>query len=217
MGHTIVVPVPSAVPLTVKSPLCHAAQGQRIGVKLKAVVSGNIVSESSGDLLFTKYGLSGTAALDVSREISIALNRDGSKDVFLSADLAPFMEESELAENIENAVMSGRPVEYLLAGVVPIKISISLGRAFSGYSPSEMAAALKSMKFDVTGTRGWNEAEFTAGGVNTDEINPMTLESKFRKGLYFAGEVLDVDGRRGGYNLAWAWASGYIAGKRHER
>jgi hypothetical protein len=75
-----------------------------------------------------------------------------------------------------------------------------------------LAAALKARKFAVQGTRGWNEAEFTSGGVDAREVKPRTLESKLRRGLYFAGEVLDVQGGRGGYNLAWAWASGFVAG-----
>jgi hypothetical protein len=69
------------------------------------------------------------------------------------------------------------------------------------------------MRFRVFGTRGWNEAEFTAGGVAVNEIVPGTLESMLQKGVYFAGEVLDVNGKRGGYNLGWAWASGYVAGQ----
>ena len=72
---------------------------------------------------------------------------------------------------------------------------------------------LKHKEFKVIGTRGWNEAEFTAGGIPAEEVDPLTLESKLQKGLYFAGEVLDVQGRRGGYHLAWAWASGAVAGK----
>jgi len=71
---------------------------------------------------------------------------------------------------------------------------------------------LKDWRFKVTGTRGWNEAEFTAGGIDLKEVKEGPLESKLVKGLYFAGEILDVNGKRGGYNLAWAWASGYVAG-----
>ena len=71
---------------------------------------------------------------------------------------------------------------------------------------------MKAKRFKVLATRGWNEAEFTAGGIDTKEVEQGTLESKLKKGLYLAGEVLDVDGRRGGYNLAWAWASGMAAG-----
>lgn len=213
LGHNIIEPVPSAVPLTVKSELCHAAQGQRIDARLRAVISGKVISESRGDLLFTKYGISGTAVLDISREISIAMNRDKSTDVYVSADIVPFMGEGALERNIENSIKSGKPKEYLLSGVLPLKISAVMGRSLAGSSPLKMAAALKSIRLAVAGTRGWNEADFTAGGVSLDEIDPVTLGSRIRKGVYFAGEVLDVDGRRGGYNLAWAWASGYVAGK----
>lgn len=212
IGHSIVAPAPSAVPLTVKSSLCHFAQGQRIDAKVKAVVSGSATAESRGDLLFTKYGLSGTAILDVSREISIALNRQPSRKAYIEADIVPFMEEDDLAKNIDKAMKSGRPDEDVLAGVLPLKISAALKGLLAGSLPAKIAAALKAMRFDVTGTRGWNEAEFTAGGVDVGGVDPATLESKIRKGVYFAGEVLDVDGRRGGYNLAWAWASGAVAG-----
>ena len=75
-----------------------------------------------------------------------------------------------------------------------------------------LAAVLKNKRFAVHGTRGWNEAEFTSGGVDAREVEPGTLESKRCRGLHLAGEVLDVQGPRGGYNLAWAWASGLIAG-----
>jgi predicted flavoprotein YhiN len=72
---------------------------------------------------------------------------------------------------------------------------------------------LKDKQFSVQGTRGWNEAEFTTGGIDAREVDPVTLESRFRKRLHLAGEVLDVQGKRGGYNLAWAWASGRVAGE----
>ncbi|MEI6863308.1 MAG: aminoacetone oxidase family FAD-binding enzyme [Candidatus Omnitrophota bacterium] len=213
LGHSIILPVPSAVPLIVKDPLCHFAQGQRIEVNIKAVISGKVSSQSRGDLIFTKYGLSGTAILDISRDVSIALNRQPAKNVYLEVDTAPFLEEGELLSNIENAINSGRSDEDVLAGVLPLKISAALKRLVSGSSPAAIVKKLKSMRFDVIGTRGWNEAEFTAGGVDTREVDHATLESKIRKGIYFAGEILDVDGRRGGYNLAWAWASGFVAGQ----
>ncbi len=212
LGHSIVPPVPSAVPLTVKDPLCHFAQGQRIDANIKAVVSGRVALESRGDLLFTKYGLSGTAILDISRAVSVALNRQPSKGAYLEADIVPFMGEDELSGNIKRAISLGRPHEDVLAGVLPLKISAALKGLVSSGDPAAIAKRLKSMRFEVIGTRGWNEAEFTAGGVDTREVDPATLESKIMKGIYFAGEVLDVDGRRGGYNLAWAWASGSVAG-----
>lgn len=212
IGHNIIPPVPSAVPLTVKHPLCHFAQGQRIEAIVTAMVSGSPVAQSRGDLLFTKYGLSGTAILDVSREISIALNRQPLKKVYLEADIVPFIDEVKLAENIGRAIKDKRSDGDVLAGVLPLKISVALKSLLSIGGPAGIAEKLKSMRFDVIGTRGWNEAEFTAGGVDTHEIDSVTLESKIRKGIFFAGEVLDVDGKRGGYNLAWAWASGCVAG-----
>ena len=212
LGHSIVSPVPSAVPLTVKDPLCHLAQGQRIEAKIKAIISGQEAAESRGDLMFTKYGLSGTAILDISRDVSIALNRQPSKSVYLEVDIVPFIRDDELSDNIGRAINDGRADEDVLSGVLPIKISTALKGLISSGDPAIIARKLKSMRFDVIGTRGWNEAEFTAGGVDIREINSTTLESKIKKGIYFAGEILDVDGRRGGYNLAWAWASGFVCG-----
>jgi len=212
MGHNIILPVPSAVPLTVKDSLCHLSQGQRIDANIKAVISGAAAAHSRGDLIFTKYGLSGTAILDISRDVSIALNRQPSKSARLEIDMVPFIGEDDLSNDIEKAVKNGRPAEDVLAGVLPLKISAALKGLVSKDNAAGIARKLKSMRFDVMGTRGWNEAEFTAGGIDTREVDPITLESNIKKGIYFAGEVLDVDGRRGGYNLAWAWASGFVCG-----
>ena len=195
-GHSIIEPVPSAVSLVVKDRLCHMLQGQRICAKIRGIVGGRKVSEASGELLFTKYGLSGTAILDISAELSIAINRDKNEDVWVECDLVPFMEEEKLAERL--GLKAG------LVGILPNKFE----DPFKGSS----AAELKGRRFRVLATRGWNEAEFTAGGIDTKEVREGTLESKLRKGLYFAGEILDVDGRRGGYNLTWAWASGMVTG-----
>lgn len=212
IGHTIVLPVPSAVPLTVKDSLCHSAQGQRIEAKIRAVISGKVAAQSCGDLIFTKYGLSGTAILDISRDVSVALNRQPAKSVYLEVDIVPFIGENELSDSIEKSKKAGRLDEDILAGVLPLKLSAALRGLVSRVDPVIAAKKLKSMRFDVIGTRGWNEAEFTAGGVDIREVDPVTLGSKIKKGIYFAGEILDVDGRRGGYNLAWAWASGHVAG-----
>jgi len=211
-GHNIVTPVPSAVPLIVKDRLCHLAQGQRIRAKVRAVIAGKAADQACGDLLFTKYGISGTAILDISRDISVALNRPPARSAYIEVEMAPFIGKDELADNIKRALKNGVPHEDILAGVLPLKLSAAFKDMVSEADPAVIAGKLKSIRFDVAGTRGWNEAEFTAGGVDTREVDPVTLESKIKKGIYFAGEVLDVDGRRGGYNLAWAWASGTVAG-----
>lgn len=223
LGHRIVPPVPSAVPLVVKDRLCHFLQGLRLRARVVALIGGRPGPAAEGELLFTAYGLSGTAVLDVSESVSIALNREGRKDVAVSADLVPDMAEAELAAAIAARLRSDWPEKDLLAGLLPEKFALVLpqllgeaGPAGAARDPSaragRLAAALKSREFRVQGTRGWNEAEFTAGGVDAREVEPRTLGSKLRKGLYFAGEVLDVQGGRGGYNLGWAWASGLVAG-----
>ncbi|MEI8176556.1 MAG: aminoacetone oxidase family FAD-binding enzyme [Candidatus Omnitrophota bacterium] len=212
-GHTIVDPVPSAVPLVVKDQLCHFLQGQRMPARVRSLIDGKVASESDGELLFAQYGLSGTCILDVSEEISIAINRDHKKDVAVSIDLAPFMSLPELTDEIARRMRGGSAGEDMLVGILPNKCSRALAAFGKGKAARDVAAAIKEKKFTVLGTRGWNEAEFTSGGVSLKEVDEHSLGSKVQKGLYFAGEVLDVDGKRGGYNLAWAWASGMIAGR----
>ena len=212
LGHSIVGPVPSAVPLVVKDNLCHLLQGQRVQASVKTIIAGREGDERRGELLFTKYGLSGTCVLDASGPVSIAINRDGGSNVVLSVDLVPFMNRQELALELERRTRSGISPEDMLAGILPNKFGPALRPLFEVYDLSSAVNSLKALHFRVSGTRGWNEAEFTAGGVNVDEVALGTLESRLRKGIYFAGEVLDVDGERGGYNLGWAWASGWVAG-----
>ena len=217
IGHRIIPPVPSAVPLLVKDHLCHVLQGQRIRARTSALLGGRIVQEAQGELLFTAYGLSGTAALDVSENLSIALHRDGRSDAALSADLVPFMTGERLAGEIRRRIQAGWAESDLLSGILPEKFAILThglpGSADRPDAAAALAAGLKDKRFDVHGTRGWNEAEFTSGGVDAREIEPVTLESKLCRGLHLAGEILDVQGPRGGYNLAWAWASGLVAGE----
>ncbi len=210
-GHKIEAPVPSAVPVAVKDPLCHLLQGQKIFASVKALTGGRIIAEAKGELLFTKYGLSGTAILDISREISIEINRKHGGKVAVLADMVPFMSETDLREEISRRIQNF-DIDVIAAGILPNKFGRALHAVFKTRDAAVIAQSLKSRRFEATGTRGWNEADFTAGGVSLDDIDPGTLESRLSKGLYFAGEVLDVDGARGGYNLAWAWASGNVAG-----
>jgi predicted Rossmann fold flavoprotein len=212
LGHSIVRPVPSAVPVVVKDRLCQTLQGQRVQAVVRSSIAGREGSERRGELLFTKYGLSGTCVLDASGPVSIAINRDGRSNVVLSVDLVPFMKREELAFELDRRTKQDTSPEDVLAGILPNKFGPALRSLFEAGDSAGAATAIKEMRFKVSGTRGWNEAEFTAGGVNVDEVVLGTLESRLRKGVYFAGEVLDVDGERGGYNLAWAWASGWVAG-----
>jgi hypothetical protein len=212
-GHTIIEPIPSAVPLVVKDNLCHFLQGQRISAATASIIDGKKSAVVKGELLFTKYGLSGTCILDISEEISIAVNRHHKKDVFVAVDMVPFMDREQLKKQLIKRQKAATSPDEILAGILPNKLSFALRDLFDKGDVDAVVAVLKERLFKVTGTKSWNEAEFTAGGIEVNEVNSATLESKLHKGVYFAGEVLDVDGRRGGYNLSWAWASGFVAGK----
>jgi len=221
LGHRIVAPVPSAVPLLVKDRICHLLQGQRLQVRLEGRIAGRAAGTAEGELLFTRYGLSGTAVLDVSEGLSIALNREGRRDVSVVVDLLPDMPAGDLAAEFSRRSAAGWETRDITSGLLPEKFGPLVpqlaGAAWGkgdapGAAAGRLAAVLKKIEFPVQGTRGWNEAEFTAGGVDAREAKPGTLESRLRHGLYLAGEILDVQGGRGGFNLAWAWASGFVAG-----
>jgi len=213
MGHTIIEPVPAVVPLVVKDNLCRFLQGQRITANAKTVIEGQEGDEVSGELLFTKYGLSGTCILDVSEAISIAINRHNKSEVFVSVDMVPFLDRERLRDKFEKRRKEKWPAEEMLVGILPNKFCVALKYLFEKNDLGGAVNSIKDWRFKVTGARGWNEAEFTSGGIDVNEVSARTLESKLKKGVYFAGEVLDVNGRRGGYNLGWAWASGFVAGR----
>ena len=217
-GHHLVPPVPSAVPLLVKDRLCHRLQGQRIRVRASALVDGTVRGTAEGDALFAAYGLSGTAILDVSESLSLAIHREIGRRTEIALDLAPFLGAEALASEFASRLRSGWAIADLITGILPEKFRIMISEILPG-EPSDiqagataLASSLKDKRFSVQGTRGWNEAEFTSGGIDAREVDSETMRSCRRKGLYLAGEMLDVQGRRGGYNLAWAWASGHVAG-----
>jgi hypothetical protein len=198
--------------------VCHLLQGLRIRARAISEIDGDAAQAADGEILFTQYGLSGTAVLDVSESLSIAINRDVKTNAVIILDLVPFMTKEGLEAEFSKRMNTGWADGDLAAGILPEKLGpvvrelVSKGSREPGAAARALAAALKEKRFSVQGTRGWNEAEFTCGGVDAREVDPGTLESRLRKGLYLAGEVLDVQGGRGGFNLAWAWASGFVAG-----
>ncbi len=213
LSHTIIEPVPSAVPLVIKDNLCHLLQGQRIFASARSVINDQSGKPVSGELLFTKYGLSGTCILDISEAVSVAINRQHQTDVDVAVDLAPFMDETALKDELKKRRKMNVPSEDMLAGILPNKFGGAFKEVFEQGNLDLAVRSIKDRRFKVSGTRGWNEAEFTSGGIAVDEVKLGTLESKLVEGVHFAGEVLDVNGHRGGYNLGWAWASGVVAGQ----
>jgi predicted Rossmann fold flavoprotein len=217
-GHRLVPPAPSAVPLLVKDRLCHLLQGQKIRARATALVDGTARETAEGDALFAAYGLSGTAILDASESLSLALHRETGRRTEIALDMVPFLGPGALAAEFAARLRSGWAVADLVSGILPEKFRIMIGDVLPAESPDPeagaavLAFALKNKRFAVQGTRGWNEAEFTSGGIDAREVDPGTMQSRCRNGLYLTGEMLDVQGKRGGYNLAWAWASGHVAG-----
>nr|MBU1328839.1 aminoacetone oxidase family FAD-binding enzyme [Candidatus Omnitrophota bacterium] len=124
VGHKIIEPVPSAVPLLAKDRFCHLLQGQKIQCIAKSVIDGKIQKEIEGELLFTKYGLSGTAILDISEDISIAINRLGKKFVQVSIDMVPFIDKPSLKKEVETRMSRHLAIENLMIGILPNKFSL---------------------------------------------------------------------------------------------
>jgi len=221
IGHTIVEPVPSAVPLVTKSVLCHFLQGERITMEVSTKEHTYV-----GDVLFTQYGISGTAIFDISRDISIQLNRQHTHSVPLYLSFFPLVGKNEVLEIVEKRLLRDphQSVARSLWGLFTVKVANALCAAaniqkettastLTQEEKMNLVSTLTRYELTITGTRGWNEAEFTSGGVAMDEVDTRTLASKKVPHLYIAGELLDIDGDVGGYNLSWAWASGWVAGQ----
>ena len=218
MGHKIQKPFASLVQLVSSDETFFKASGVRSVANIDLFVDDKLKMSQNGDLLFTNYGLSGSAILDLSRSASFALlNR---KKVNLIIDLLPHISHDELKHLMQKRGKIDLPIDLWLGGLInkklvnPILKKASLNRDFTlnKKSINSLVYAIKSLKIDIVDTKGYKKAEVMAGGVDTKDIDPKTMESKLHNGLYFCGEMLDIDGDCGGYNLHWAWGSGYIAG-----
>ena len=223
-GHSIMPTYPSLVQLHLNS----AYNEKLAGVKLEGSVSLYINAQKEqtikGDLLFTKYGISGFAILDVSQKASYALMHYQAVDIGL--DLLPGFDRQNLASQLQQMGknLPEHNIEAILGGMLPLKLVNGLLEALK-ISPhtkgadlqtklcKQIASRIKDWRFEVTQTHGFKHAEVAGGGVATLEVNPKTMESELVQGLYFAGELLDIVGRRGGFNIQFAFASGYLAGK----
>ena len=221
-GHTVRELRPALVPLTVAETYIPKMQGLSLkNVTLKIRRGKKICFEGFGGLLFTHFGISGPLALSASSFIGEYLKKG-----FLSGeiDLKPALSEEQLDARLlrEFGGAKNRQFKNAAASLFPAKllpVMLELG-GVPGEKPVHeitrqeregFARKIKHFPFTVTGTRGWQEAIITQGGVNIREINPTTMESKKKKNLYFIGEVLDLDGLTGGFNLQIAWATARAA------
>lgn len=222
LGHEIVEPVPALVQLTCSGNFFKYLKGIRSHGKITLFVDNKRIIEDIGELQLTDYGVSGIPVFQISRFASVALKN--GKEVLVSIDFLPNLDKSILLETFtDKCFVKDKTIEEVLNGFLNQKLSstlikeakISLHKKMNTLHVKErehLVSKIKELQVLVNSTKSFEQAQVCAGGVDTNEIHPETMESKIVPGLYFAGEIIDVDGACGGYNLQWAWSSGYLAG-----
>ena len=223
-GHSFNPTYPSLVGLQTDNNYNGKLQGVKKECLVSLFVNNNLEQEIFGDVLFTSYGVSGFAILDISQ--LAVLNLSSYQDVKIAINFFPKINKNDLADQIQSLLKTvpNQRVVDILTGMVSNKIApvlldickISLDIKASEINAKQIKAIayqLNQWKMKVVDTQGFAHAEASGGGVRTIEVDNKTYESKLVKNLYFAGEVLDIVGNRGGYNLQFAWASGYLVGK----
>lgn len=221
LGHTIIEPIGSLVPLECAGTDCPDMQGlslRNVGVKLLNA-KGKVVYKDFGELLFTHFGISGPTVLSASAH----LKGEGCK---LLIDLKPALDEGKLNDRIlrdleqyRNRTMENALTDLLPRSMIPVvlrRLQIPFDLQANSLTKQQrrtLVELLKGFSLEITGRRPVAEAIITSGGVKVSEIDPKTMESKLISGLYFAGEIIDCDAYTGGFNLQIAWSTAYAAGR----
>ena len=206
-GHSVTKLYPSIVQIKTDTDKIKGLKGLKQKVKLKAISGVEVLAESEGDLLFTEYGVSGNAAFFISSYVT------DKKDCCLSVDFLPEKDEKHLVEILRNKAKLGYiGADDMFTGIINKQIGRAIVKSvntedLSDKSIKRAVAALKDFRLEVLGTLGFDYAQVTRGGIRFSEIDERTFESKLQSGLYIVGEMLDVDGDCGGYNLQWAFSS----------
>ena len=222
LGHSIVEPKPVLVPLVTREKWVKDLQGLSLkNVSVQAIINNKPKVKQFGEMIFTHFGVSGPVILSMSSFLKEYLD----SPVQLKVDLKPALSNEQLDARLQRDFnkYAGKHLKNSLDDLLPQRM-IPVILALSGLDTHKqvnriskkerelLAHALKNLDLTVTGALSLNEAIVTSGGINVKEINPSTLESKIIKGLYFAGEVIDVDALTGGYNLQIAFSTGYLSG-----
>ena len=221
LGHSVTKLSPSIVQLKSEKHQVKGLQGIKTDVAVTAYGDNKKICTYDGELLFTDYGISGNVVFNISFVMPLY------KNVEFEIDFMEKFDYNELYEILKERkkMMSHLTMENYFNGMINKKLGQflskvsgieKLSKPVKDLNDSEirkLCTVLKKYRIKILDTTGFKNAQVTAGGVSLDEVNSETLESKIVKGLYFSGEVLDVYGECGGFNLQWAWASGYIAGK----
>lgn len=221
-GHELTNVYPSLVQIRCHSPYLVAMKGVKLDANVSICANGKVIKTEFGELLFTDYGISGPPVFQLSRIASVEC--DKNSDVYALIDMLPEINEEEvyirLCTRNKNV-----PIDEFLTGMFNKLCARQLlkscgvnkfntdAHVLTDDILKLLAKNIKSWRFDITGTNSWDAAQVTAGGIKTDMFNPSTMQSELVDGLYAAGEILDIDGDCGGFNLQWAWSSGITAGE----
>jgi len=227
VGHTIVPLKPSLVPLEVGETWIGELQGLSLKNVVASVLSdGKKVADEFGEMLFTHYGLSGPIILSLSKKVAEIVSSKPGQEVLLAINLKPALTMEVLDKRIQRDFekFARKQLKNSLGDLLPAKL-INVVIDLAHLDPDKfvhqitkdervrLLEQITNLTFTITGTRPVSEAIVTAGGIHVKEINPKTMESKLVEGLYFAGEVIDIDGFTGGFNLQAAFSTGYVAGQ----
>jgi predicted Rossmann fold flavoprotein len=221
LGHSRTALRPALTSLRTAPAYPRALKGIRCDAAVRLLRGGTLLSEARGDVLFTETGLSGTAIFDISRAAAA-----GGEGLTVSLCFDPARGEAEILQDlrVRRERWPALPANQILTGAVQSRLGqmlckyagISGGAAAGALDDGQLAAlagALRDFRLPLTGVSGFETAQVTAGGVKTAEFDPETLGSRLVAGLYACGEVRDIDGDCGGFDLQWAWASGLLAGE----
>jgi hypothetical protein len=224
LGHTTTELFPAMMPLTAKESWTDNCRADTIAkVELRVALKKYHKLHATGDLIFTKSGIRGPVVLDFAREITPILSELG--EVPIIAKLTKGMNEDEMLHHCKNESTKNpdATIQESLKAILPSSLINELCKLagaeasmkffkIEGKSRAELIKILCATPLTITGHDGFKMAMITRGGISLKEINPQTMQSKLIKGLYFCGEVMDIDGPCGGYNLQWSFSSGYLAG-----
>lgn len=223
LGHTVIPPLPALVQLRCQGKHYKQLSGIRTEARLKLLVNGTVTDIQEGELQLTDYGISGIPTFQLSRYASVALAAQRRVQVLIDYLPRQTVEETEMFLKERIKTMGYRTAQGFMTGILNKKLASVLLK-LAGISDGEMAdridtcrwkkllKQIKTYEATVTAANPFENAQVCCGGVDTCEVDSETMESKMVPGLYLAGELLDVDGICGGYNLQWAWSSGALAG-----
>ena len=222
MNHTIIDPYPAILPINIPIKIIHRLQGIKWDSHLKVLNRNKKIFSSKGELLFTKYGISGPVSLDISRTVNELLLKKMNPVIIIDffpdkthEDLKKFLESLWIDKDKNLAfsllgILKKRMPEVLLE-MIGIDPETKISR-INNTIKVKLVEGLKGLELIPGIPRNFEEAVVAAGGIDVNEINPCTMESKIIKGLYITGELLDIDGISGGFNLQFAWSTGALAG-----